>query len=239
MLRLLLLVPFVALPWLAVACDGGAGASAATAAVQAAARATDAESARISVRLTGVHPTDGEFGGELLQGQIDFARDIAELQLASDPPATLLYTGGKVYQSWLDTPWWIVRDSERGGVLALEPTRMLEFVADADDVEVVGAETIEGTQATHYRFGITADDLSEAIRDTQKGLVGTVDVWISDDRVHRLVSAVEYEAGAADPGLAGQRFVTEIRLFDWGIDVQVSPPGADLLKTLEEIQELD
>lgn len=239
MLRMFVVVPLLALPWLAAACDGGHEASPATAAVQAAAQATGADSDRVSIRVSGIHPTDGEFGGELMHGQIDFARGIAELQVQSDPPATVVYTGDKVYQSWRNTPWWIVGDSERGGVLGLEPTRMLEFVAEADDVEVVGTETIDGADATHYRFGITSDDLSEAVRDSQKGLVGTVDVWISADRVHRLVSAVEYEAGAADPGLAGQKFVTEIRLSDWGVDVQVSPPAAELIKTLDEIRDLD
>ena len=116
---------------------------------------------------------------------------------------------------------------------------MLEFAADAGDVEVIGTESIDGTETTHYRFGITHEDLSEAVRDTQKGLVGTVDLWISADRVHRLVSAVEYEAGAADPGLAGQKFVTEILLTDWGVNVEVTPPAAELIKTLEEIQRLD
>lgn len=239
MLRFLILVPLLTIPWLAAGCNGGREASAATVAVRTAARETGADSARISMRLTGNHPTDGEFGGEIAQGQIDFARGIAELHLDSEPPATLIYTEGMVYQSWRDTPWWIVSDSERGGVLGLEPTRMLEFAADAGDVEVIGTESIDGTETTHYRFGITHEDLSEAVRDTQKGLVGTVDLWISADRVHRLVSAVEYEAGAADPGLAGQKFVTEILLTDWGVNVEVTPPAAELIKTLEEIQRLD
>lgn len=242
MLRLLIFLPILALPFLATACDGGSDEPAeATIAVRSAARDTSADSARIHMRLAGIHPTDGEFGGDFAEGEVDFATGVAELRVSAEngnEPGTLIYIDGKVYQSWRDTPYWMESDSEIGPALGLEPIRMLELIARADDVEVIATEELDGVQATHYRFSFATEDLSEAFQDSQKGMTGAIDVWISDDRVHRTVSAVEYGSEATE-GLRGLRLTTDVRLSDWGIEVNVAAPDASLVKTFEELQALE
>lgn len=207
--------------------------------VRAAARNADASSARITVVVSGSNPGDGEFGGEVMEGVVDFSKREAELSVDTDPPAKLVFKNGRVYQTWFDTGYWVVsRNDAAGPAVGLTPPAMFDFIARAEDVEVVGTESINGLEATHYRFPLSLLAMPESIRESQKGVSGTVEVWISDDRIHRVLSTAEYGPDAYD-GLVGTRIITDTRLSDWGIEVNVEAPAADLIKTMEELQRMD
>jgi hypothetical protein len=229
-----LLALLLALP-LATACkDSATKASAATTAVQTAARQGTADTARVTLDLRATHPEAGEFLAVSARGALDFKASASRLTVGSDPPVEQVYVGGNSYQAWPGSPYWLVAADEPGPLLGLNPVTILAQLARAHGVQHLGAETLDGARADHYRYSITIADLPENLRPALRGMTGTVDVWISNGRVHRVITTQQF-GDDAHGDLAGQQIVTEVRLSDWGLEVEIAPPDPSLIKTFEEL----
>lgn len=112
--------------------------------------------------------------------------------------------------------WFRIDASDDGGLLGELGT---EYYSPEDtwttwgasgDFEVVGQETVEGVDATHYRLTGADAQLAEGLT--------SVDVWVGDDDL-----PVKAEVGVADPTPS----TVSIVYSDWGTPVDIQPPPAD------------
>lgn len=127
-----------------------------------------------------------------------------------------------------------------------DPTTMLDTLRGASEgVEVVeeGVD-VRGTATTHFRATIRVataiDQAPEEARDQvrelfeQAGVPDSypVDVWIDDDGLPRRLRT-SFEATPEGAGTISQSVTTEF--FDFGAEVDVSPPPADETVDLSQI----
>jgi len=120
------------------------------------------------------------------------------------------------------------------GQSSQNPSDTLAMLRSVGDVEKVGADTLDGTDVTHYRASI---DLAKAAE--QKGVSKTaverlrqsgapaklpVDVWIGDDDGLPRKMTMEYSAKGAGSPVATTMTMT---FSDWGSDFNVDSPPAD------------
>jgi len=119
--------------------------------------------------------------------------------------------------------------------------KMLEGVPDAD-VEVVGAEEVNGASTTHHRATVTLEQLAAAdptaTEDLElEGLEASeveMNVWVDGDGLARRVSFdVEYSGGDLD--VDGMGMSVTIDMFDLNEDIQVDVPTDATIMTEEEM----
>jgi hypothetical protein len=131
-----------------------------------------------------------------------------------------------------------------GSVGSTDPRSVLEALkAVSGPLETVGREEIRGTETTHYRTTLdpakiadeveragTADDVLGSFQDAlaQAGLESIpVDVWVDDEG---LLRRMQIDIAATQAGLAGPTSMRlTFELFDYGADVDVTPPPAELV----------
>jgi hypothetical protein len=113
--------------------------------------------------------------------------------------------------------WFRIDAADDGGLLGelgteyYSPEGTWSVWGASGDFEVVGQETVEGVDATHYR--LTTDEGEAALPD---GLT-SVDVWIGADDL-----PVRTEVGVTEP-----ISTVSIVYSDWGVPVDIQPPPAD------------
>jgi hypothetical protein len=119
--------------------------------------------------------------------------------------------------------------------------KMLEGVPDAD-VEVVGAEEVNGASTTHHRATVTLEQLAAAdptaTEDLElEGLEASeveMNVWVDGDGLARRVSFdVQYSGGELD--VDGMGMSVTIDMFDLNEDIQVDVPTDATIMTEEEM----
>lgn len=131
-----------------------------------------------------------------------------------------------------------------GSFGSTDPRSVLDALkAVSGPLETVGREEIRGTGTTHYRAALdpteiadevvktgATDDVLGSVRDAlaQSGLQSIpVDVWVDDDG---LLRRMQIDVTMAQTGFAGE---TSMRmtfdLFDYGAEVDVTPPPAELV----------
>lgn len=113
------------------------------------------------------------------------------------------------------------------------PVQILRTVERAlTDVEVVGEDDVRGAEATHYRGTLALERLPRA-RGDDEGLreffreygatsMLEVDLWVDDDGMIRRARS---DIGGRDG------FVLTLELYDFGVEVDVEPPPAELVLT--------
>jgi hypothetical protein len=125
-----------------------------------------------------------------------------------------------------------------------DPTQALQYLRGAsDDFEKVGDEEIRGVETTHYRGTVdlrkAAAELSESVRESIDRIIeltgeSTVpfDVWVDDEGLAR---RIKYEQPL--PGSNGETATMAITMdfYDFGIDVDVTPPEADEVIDIQEL----
>lgn len=138
--------------------------------------------------------------------------------------------------------------AEQGGTQFSSPSpEELLYLAQAasDRAERVGEENVKGVDATHYRARVAAGEIADAAPPDAQArlrayarLLSTsgvdefpVDVWVDDEGVVRRVKvAYEVEANGRTVSI---RFT--IDLFDFGADVNVSPPPPNQVSDLQKL----
>lgn len=131
-----------------------------------------------------------------------------------------------------------------GSVGSTDPRSVLDALkAVSGPLETVGREEIRGTDTTHYRAALDpakiADEVSKAgatddvlgsFQDAlaQSGLQSVpVDVWVDDDG---LLRRMQIDVATTQAGLTGQVSMRmTFDLFDYGSEVDVTPPPAELV----------
>lgn len=122
---------------------------------------------------------------------------------------------------------------------AARPTGSLDVLEGvSDDVEEVGSAEVRGDATTHYRGTLDArkalEQVGGSLRDTaEQGFEATgvetlpFEAWIDDEgRLRRFTLTMDVPASDATGGQPVTS-VTEIELYDFGVEVDVEAPPAD------------
>lgn len=133
-----------------------------------------------------------------------------------------------------------------------DPTKALEFLRAAGEVEEVGAATVRGTETTHYRGIVDLARFAEQLEDEQGSeaaarslrkvieLTGKstmpLELWIDSDSLVRRMTWQQTTVAAE--GAAPTKVAATMDLFDYGADVDVVIPPDAQATSLEELQEL-
>lgn len=133
-----------------------------------------------------------------------------------------------------------------------DPTAGLELLRGADDVEEVGEEEVRGDATTHYRATLDLERARDEAPEEQRAAMDQaiaqlgsnelpVEVWLDEeDRVRRMRYAIDLAQmeidAAGDAALQGT-ITTTMEFWDFGVEVDVSPPPDEEVVTLEELQQ--
>ncbi len=214
-----------------------------------------------AIDITG----DGAFQTDPLLGSMTLDMSEAGRAARQDlGTAELLFDGTILYmrfpalvQALPDVGPWIKFDLERfasdrglelGQLSQLsqsDPSQTLQYLRGAgDDVDEVGEEDVRGEPTTHYGTAIDLDRVAETVPEQRRAIEQLIqmsgmrevptDVWIDDDgRVRRLRLA--YEDVRFGSRQEADMTVT-IELYDFGAEVDVSPPPPDQVTDISEFQ---
>lgn len=204
----------------------------------------------------GVMDLDGETAEMTLDfSTIAGPGDPADARMRMRAIGTVLYIGppegvdSGFPTEWISMDLAELADGEAGSLfgdesLAVEdPTKTLDFLRGAgDEVEEVGAEVVRDVETTHYRAELdmlaALDEVAPSERATMghtiaefEALTGgttfPVEVWIDADGLpRRFRFFLDLPEGDADMP-AGARFTMTMEMWDYGIEVDVTPPPAD------------
>lgn len=216
-----------------------------------------------TIRATGV--SAGERSAMTMRMPAVQGIDLGEIETRSD--GLVLYMRMPFLQRAAPQlkPWLKIDLGKAGDDLGLDfaalvelgrqtdPTKALEFLRAAGEVEEVGAATVRGTQTTHYQ-GIVdlaryADQLEDeqgseaaAARSLRKVIELTgkstmpLELWIDSDSLVRRMTWQQTTVAAE--GAAPTKVAATMDLFDYGADVDVVIPPDAQTTSLEELQEL-
>ncbi len=154
-----------------------------------------------------------------------------------------------------ETPW-ISMPAEEGadatdGFVNAAPGNPSEILGSFEDVgatvEVVGTETVNGVQATHYRAVFDTEALLAAATPEERAQLEAqgplptdvlpIDVWVSEDGlVVRFIMEIDGSAIEGPPEESFGRMVIRYDLLDLGGDVTIEPPPADDVTDIEDLE---
>jgi hypothetical protein len=163
-------------------------------------------------------------------------------------PLFALFTG--------DPDRWVRLDLEEAGAEAgLDPDQLVPTDAGpaallqqlrgaAEDIEDLGREEVRGVDTHHLRVTVVSDraiaQAPEAMRDQLRtyaeatGLPDTypMEVWIDDDGLPRRIRTV---LEIDDPAQGAITQQTTLELFDFGVEIELTPPAGDEVVDLDEV----
>jgi hypothetical protein len=163
-------------------------------------------------------------------------------------PLFALFTG--------DPDRWVRLDLEEAGAEAgLDPDQLVPTDAGpaallqqlrgaAEDTEDLGREEVRGVDTHHLRVTVVSDraiaQAPEAMRDQLRtyaeatGLPDTypMEVWIDDDGLPRRIRTV---LEIDDPAQGAITQQTTLELFDFGVEIELTPPAGDEVVDLDEV----
>lgn len=129
-----------------------------------------------------------------------------------------------------------------------DPSQVLQYLQSAGSVEDVGMESIRGVKTTHYQALVDLTKVPEllpageqtALEQSYEQLIEQtgeevipMDVWIDKQgRARRVSSRMSFGLASGMPG-ASMKWVMD--LFDFGAEVDVSPPPPDQVTDLSEL----
>ena len=153
-----------------------------------------------------------------------------------------------------ETPW-ISMPAEEGevasGFMTTSPGNPSDILGSFEDagatVDVIGTETVNGVNTTHYRAVFDMETLlAQATPEERAQLEAQgpipadsmpMDVWISDDGfVVRFVMEIDGSAVETTPDESFDRMLLQYDLFDLGSDVVIEPPPPGEVTDIEELE---
>jgi len=153
-----------------------------------------------------------------------------------------------------ETPW-ISMPAEEGdaasGFMTTSPGNPSDILGSFEDagatVDVIGTETVNGVNTTHYRAVFDMETLlAQATPEERAQLEAQgpipadsmpMDVWISDDGfVVRFVMEIDGSAVETTPEESFDRMLLQYDLFDLGSDVVIEPPPPGEVTDVEELE---
>jgi len=141
-----------------------------------------------------------------------------------------------------DTPWISMptdQNDPTSGFTMTSPGNPSEILGSFEDagatVEVIGVETVNGVDATHYRAIFDTEALlAQASPEERERLEAQapfpaeslpMDVWISDDGlVVRFVMEIDGDSVDAEPGQGFGQMLMRYDMFDLNAGVAIDPP---------------
>jgi hypothetical protein len=134
---------------------------------------------------------------------------------------------------------WVKVDANKAGrglgfnfkaLMGQTPADVLKQMQRTTAVKTIGTEEIDGVETTHYRAAIDPKKIPAA--DNMQKLTASVykpiDVWVDDDGRVRQVK-FDYTAKVAPSVTQRARILLTMKLHDFGMTVDVAPPGANLV----------
>ena len=224
-----------------VACGGKSEQAQAQELILGAAQATYAAgTAQVLLSLEGLGDGEGD-------GQVDFANDQSEASVDLPSGPATVYVDGTTVLIQIDDVITVLDPDDldplgqlRLLLLFLSPGQVVQLLNGLDgDVDIVGADPVDGVDATHYRFGVSLDAVLDSLdgdaRDVMADLLaaldlGTldVDVWLDDDgRVLRFQTVVDVD---------GEPVTVTIGYSDFGSEVDIQIPEAGAALSSEEFE---
>ena len=238
--------------------------SATQASLDQASEATGEETSRIAMtyHVTGPHSQDYRFEST---GVFDYRNGSGVMTTDSVVPfygegvelREVRLLGDAAYFKWVvkgKTYWMkqqpVETSGDPAGVLIpgpgtpTKPTDVLSRVLRASDGhQKLGREEIRHTESTHYRANVDLAELAQQLPPSErpKGSleqywgerVVPVNLWIDDEsRLRRIAIAGQ------NLGEDGGELSATVDLFDYGVDVSVSPPPADETITQEDFDKI-
>jgi hypothetical protein len=239
-------------------------------------RLEDAGTSRFDMAVDADGTTAGRYTAEgeqdLETGVLRMTIDLGE---AAPPTETLLGTDEVFVRGPLlalftgDESVWVRVDLEEpDGDDALDaealvgsqtgPAALLaQLEGAADDLEELGTEEVRGVETTHLRVTVDTDAAIErsdpAVRDrlreyaeaTELPSTYPMELWIDDDGlVRRIRTVLDVPVAEGDDQEVTQETVLE--LYDFGVEVDLTPPGEDetvdlseIIADLEELERLE
>ncbi len=153
-----------------------------------------------------------------------------------------------------ETPW-ISMPAEEGevasGFMTTSPGNPSDILGSFEDagatVDVIGTETVNGVNTTHYRAVFDMETLlAQATPEERAQLEAQgpipadsmpMDVWISDDGfVVRFVMEIDGSAVETTPEESFDRMLLQYDLFDLGSDVVIEPPPPGEVTDIKELE---
>jgi hypothetical protein len=133
-------------------------------------------------------------------------------------------------------PWVHLVDSETPSE-TLTPSEYAQFLAEADDVDVVDENAeVDGKPTTHYRGLVDVEDMAEEIGgETEsryedmfgaRNVMVPIEAWIGRDG---LPARIKLDCGSGD-----SRVTVTADILEYGVPVEVKPPPAE--RTIEEAE---
>ncbi len=223
---------------------------------QAAAATSDMRTARFKLTTSG----SGHLGSALdisATGAYDLDAEATQLDVdlgSLGGHEEMVVVDGKAYLklpaglgSTTDKPWLALDapTSKLGSnpLGTMDPKAMLdELKSITGDLTVVGHETIDGVDTTHYHGTIDPSKAPGATQGAAPKLFGSitmpVDVWIDDQGLlRRQQLSITAPAGSADSGasslLGGFGLTLTIEFTDLGAPVTITAPPADQVQTVD------
>ncbi|SDD21915.1 LolA-like protein [Actinokineospora iranica] len=196
----------------------------------------------------------GDMGGQSLTGEGDFSFGAeTAMQMTMTMPGgemTMLFVDNVIYfksprelepgKPWVkmdlngDNPMAKTVGGSLDSIKQVDPSKMLEQLADAGEITSTKEETIDGKETTHYSITVDVAKLGNqglgmdkaAIAELEKSGVKTlpVEAWVDgDDLPVRFVTEVP---------AAGQKVKIQADYSDWGKTVDITAPPASQVAEL-------
>jgi len=147
------------------------------------------------------------------EGTIDM-RLVDQVMYMSMP---MISSSGKFFKVDLNDPKNPLGDS-LGDFTSFDPRSTMEtFSKGVKSVRVVGTESLDGVDATHYQVTTSTKDLGKTLGGNTAGLPKqlTYDIWLDgEDRLRKMTADL------------GKQASVEMEMTDFGADVKISAPPA-------------
>lgn len=175
-----------------------------------------------------------------VSGRFDLAADGSargEMELPGSGTIRMLVTDG---HGWFELPEgspmraggkrWVGFPVPAGAAeVTQDPLDFLQLLSGAGEVLDLGADEVRGVDTRHYRAELDPDALAALVESSQPGLVGAeqlrqlggagrLELWLDEDDLPRRLRAV-FEADR-------MTMTMSFELFEYGVDVDVTPPPA-------------
>jgi hypothetical protein len=229
--------------------DSAEATSAETFRVEMVYRVDETETDRQFVfRSTGVFDDPGERGVMTTSDPVPFYGEGVELR-------EMRLIGQTAYWRWVvksKTYWMKQSPVEKSGDPAellipgpgtpTKPTEVLTRVLLAsEENRHLGKEEVRGEETTHYRARVNLKELAKQVPADERppqelarqwgGPVVPVDIWIDGDS--RLRKIVIQRPRIKESDFESPALTTTVELYDYGVEVDVQPPGGQLISDKE------
>lgn len=195
------------------------------------ARAADATADATTLRVAATYERSGSTSQVTVEGDgSDYRIEaVGTFDDGREEGETTVVIGDTVWED--GTKRTGVPPEERNAAFAPSSAAVVDAILDGSTLEDLGDSEVRGEPARHIRATLTPASRAAlaALSPSQvamfeleyPGDVETVDLWVADDLIRRIV--VEVDWGTGEDG-EPQSNVATIEFYDFGADIEITPP---------------